>query len=329
VLKVILRILDQRPQGAGRGDEMTTIPENNETPIAQNLVDEGVRLIRTQQSGYKRMRGRRALAEMVADGYVCITTIIASVPPEDQALILSQYQIKIDGRTQSMYSPWIAAMWGEEHIDTTKTADALDGKSYVVWQPNASMAVYAHTMHELLDNGVMTNHADWIMSKGGAQVVANERKARLAKSAAGPAKEKDEEQRKLYLSDGPRAPVDLNTSVIMLPEDAGRFVSIIVERLDDGTFAAIGVAEKDATAKLTKLAKDNYATLLSAREEKLRVEAIREEVRAEIQAASALASASTPVAPERQTLAVNKPMTPELMDKARAKQAELQAARKG
>lgn len=308
---------------------MTDIPEINETPIAQTLVDEGVRLIRTQQSGYKRMRGRRALAEMVADGYVCITTIIATVPDEQQASILSQYQIKIDNRTKSVYSPWIAAMWGEEHIDTAKTAEAFDGKSYAVWQPNTSMAVYAHTMHELLDNKVMDDHADWIMSKGGAQVVANQRKARLAKAAAGPAKEKDDEQRKLYLSDGPRAPIDLNTSVIKLPEDVGKFVSVIVERLDDGTFAAIGVADKDATAKLTKLAKDNYASLLSAREEKSRLEAMREEVRAEILAASATESAPMPVAAERQTLVVNKPMTPELMDKAREKQAELQAARKG
>jgi len=236
-------------------------------------------LIEAQQVAYANARGRKALARMVADAHVCISTIIATVDDETQALILSQYQAKPASGNTSKYSPYIATMWGENDPDPAKKKLALDGKEYRVWHPNLSMAVYFHTMEELAAAGFDGNSdpavvAEHIISKGGAQKMANERKARIAKKAK-PGREKTEqEQRELYLEVGPQCDIALNPEEIRLPADAGTYVSLVVERCADGSFKVRGVAEKNALGKLNRLAKDAYDGLVRAKadqEERARI----------------------------------------------------------
>lgn len=254
--------------------------------------------LRHEQKTYLTQRGNAALAGIVVDAFIAIENIIATTSTEDQTLILNRHQINMATGSTSVYSPWIAAIFGEPDHDKPKVKD-LDGVERPTWVPNASFAVYFHTMETFHERGFSAathrqEMIDYIKSTGGTQKVANLRKARLAKEGK-PAQEASEQaQRELYLTYGPRLLIDLPPAALELGSKAGRFVTILVERDESGLIFR-GVAEMNASDRLNKLAADAHKSLLDRREqvkvisievEKARREE-RERVLAEVNAAKA------------------------------------------
>jgi hypothetical protein len=201
---------------------------------------------------------------MVADAFQATETIIATTEIEDQALLLSRFGIGVATGTTSPYSPWIAAMWGEQDSSKSDILD-LDEVPHPYWEPNKSMAVYFHTMEELHDKDFSPDShrneiINWIVQQGGAQKVANKRKSRIANAAAPSKVNSDKLVRDLYIKHGPSVPLAIPEIDLSLPADAEQFVTIVVERTKSG-LCYRGLASPKATAALTKLAHANYAVM--------------------------------------------------------------------
>lgn len=258
------------------------IEDNNTATVispAEAQLESVLRDVQAIQTIYKNQRGKRALAETIARTFLLIEFILAEVDEAVQIIILDQHQVKRKAGT-SDFTPWINCAFGEEKVG--EKVRALDGHEYAPWEPNPSMAVYHHTMEELRASGFgrdsnVDEVVQHIMDAGGSQTMANARKKRLAAARAQDNAPTVERQRELYLADGPAIAVELPGLIV--PEDAGAFISLVVERVN-GSYVVRGVSDKNASGKLTKLAADAYGTLKSARdaaEEQQRVEVEAEE----------------------------------------------------
>lgn len=241
-------------------------------------------ILKKEQANYAKARGRAALIEMVVDGFIAASTILADLTVEEQVLLLNQHQINMATGSTSPFSPLIAAMWGEHDLNAAKVPD-LDGVDQPKWVPNKSMAVYFHTMETLREQGFGAGsdrkEMIAILTKaGGAQKVANARKKRLADQAKPARIMEVQDRRKLYLDEGPQITIDLPASALNLPAKAGKFVTIIVER-DGDSLIFRGLAEKDADARLTKLADENHVQLQEKVERRDLLEQALESARAE------------------------------------------------
>ncbi|MEV4934903.1 hypothetical protein [Sphingobium sp. LSP13-1-1.1] len=243
----------------------------------QSLADVRSELDKAQ-STYKKMRGNRALGMIVATSFKAGKKFLKS-EPSVQALILSQHQINMTGNV-NRFSPWIAASCGEEKPGADKVK-AIDGNEYPKWVPDANMKRYFHTMEALDEAGFdetsdVKMMTDWIMAQGGSQSIVIKRLA-AAKADEKPEREKrEEEQRKLYLRDGPQASISLDTNAIKLPEGTAAYFTLVIEKGSDGSFIVRGVAEKDASAKLKKLAEVAYDDLKLRSELKAELKAEQE-----------------------------------------------------
>lgn len=241
----------------------TNIDANVEAGAAyeQSLADVRTELGKAQGT-YKKLRGHRALGTVVATSFKGGMMFLKS-SADVQALILSQHQVNMNGEV-NRFSPWIAASCGEEDLNGEKV-QAIDGKEYPKWVPDANMKRYFHTMEGLVAAGFdessdITSMVDWIMKQGGSQsIVKNRQKA--ANEASKPDREKKEKAaRELYLKDGPCAAIDIDTNAIKLG-DVKQFFTLLVEKGEDGSFIVRGVGETDASAKLKKLAETAYPQL--------------------------------------------------------------------
>ncbi|MBM6577094.1 hypothetical protein KCP91_11995 [Microvirga sp. SRT01] len=239
--------------------EMTTM-SNNANNTATVVNSTLLSTIQNQQLVYANARGRKALAQMVGDAYEIIVNQLLPATKDDQVALLNRFKIPPATGKTSEFTPWIAAFWGEEDPDESKTFKALDGQYYRRWVPNRSMSVYFHTMEALADAGIESDAAAWIMAKGGAQVVANVRKRRIADEGKPSLIETQNTQRDLYLSDGPHCALKLPKLAVPDDVEDGQFFSIIVEKTADG-FAFRGISETDASAKLARLAADSWEKL--------------------------------------------------------------------
>ena len=221
------------------------------------------------QATFKKQRGKKPLALMVATLMVSVENIIANVDESVRQLILSQYQIKLPREGSSRFSPWISITWGEDDAKADKV-EAIDGKHYTRWVPDASMAVYFHAMEAAADEGFDADSdpakiAEWFLAEGGTQKVANARKKQKADERAGRQSPSEERARELYLSDGPATPLSLDASTLNLPDDVAVFFTLVVERAENGTLVARGVADKDASKSLNKMAAGSFDALNAAR----------------------------------------------------------------
>lgn len=243
--------------------------------ITQQLTDI-LSDVQSVQATYKSQRGKAALASMIASAFVLIEKILANIDPKVQAIILDQHQVKTKAGS-SVFTPWINCVFGEEKKgDKVK---ALDGFEYAPWEPNPSMAVYHHTMEELRAAGFSHDSeeaaiVDHILKNGGSQTMANARKKRLADARTEANAPTVEAQRELYLQDGPAIVIELPG--IKVPDDADKFISVLVER-KDGVFVVRGLASKNASGALTKIAADQYAGLKAARDTAEQLKVIQDE----------------------------------------------------
>lgn len=245
----------------------TTETTNNDTNIEesaaykQSLADVRNELNKAQGT-YKKLRGHRALGTVVATSFRGGMMFLKSTA-DVQSLVLSQHQVNMNGEV-NRFSPWIAASCGEEDLKSANV-QAIDGKEYPKWVPDANMKRYFHTMEALDAEGFDENSdikamVDWIMAQGGSQSIVNKR-LKAAKEASKPDREKKEKDEcELYLKDGPSVPIALDTKAIKLG-DVKQFFTLLVEKGDDGSFIVRGVGETDASAKLKKLAETAYPQL--------------------------------------------------------------------
>lgn len=240
-----------------KANVMTTSAQSN--PGTNTASADVRRLVRNQQKSFRKVRGRAAHAQLIAAGYVAIRQI-QRASPEVQAAILDEHGVNPAPKSASQYGPLIKVIWGEYHPDPAKTFRDLTGAQRRVWVPDRSMEVYHHTMEELEDLGIDSDHAAVILEHGGAQAMANKRKRRLRDANSSNREAEQKEKRELLLRE--IAPPFIKVS-ISLPEDVGEFVTIACRRRDDG-FELLGIVNKDATATVNKLAQDRYDELIQA-----------------------------------------------------------------
>lgn len=243
--------------------------DQDDATFKQQLRDT-LQNIGSLKAQFVKARGRKALAGMIVTGFIQSLTIINSVSEDVQALILSQHQISMASEA-NRFSPWIACCFGEDDLNAEKVADLL-GAQCAKWMPDKSMARYFHTMEALSEAGftetsLVKDMVDWIIKEGGCQTVANKRKDKVKLEANPELLEAQAEQRELYLSDGPSAPIVLDTNTIKLPDDIGPFFTLVVEKTKTGDLIVRGVGDKNAVNKLNKLAETAYPELKAAKDE--------------------------------------------------------------
>lgn len=245
-------------------------------------MERAISSINAEQVHYRKVRGRAALAHMVAAGYKTISFIHANVGEDVQVAILDQHQLtKKAGANR--FTPWINCIWGEVDEKADKVID-LSGLAHPKWVPNLSMSVYFHTMEALAAAGFDANSetdsmVTWIMERGGSQSVANARKRAVAADPDPAIEQRIWARRDLYCEYGPSAEFDLDTSVIKLSDDVATYFTLLVERRTDGKFIARGVVEPNAIGRLNKLADDNGEALLAIKREADLREVLRAEER--------------------------------------------------
>ena len=269
----------------------TEVISANVSTVAQNdavfkkQFSDTLQNIGSLKTQFAKARGRKALAGMIVTGFIQSLTIINSVSEDVQALILSQHQISMASEA-NRFSPWIACCFGEDDAGAEKVADLL-GAQCPKWMPDKSMARYFHTMEALSEAGFtetspVKDMVDWIIKEGGCQTIANKRKDKLKKNTQPAVEEVQKQRRDLYLSEGPSAPLVLDTNLIKLPDDLGAYFTLVVEKGESGTFTVRGVGDTDAIGKLNKLAENAYTELLAAQKAAEAREAMRAEILEEL-----------------------------------------------
>lgn len=266
---------------------MTILNNAVDTQVTNNeALAEALNRVQGIQGDFAKARGRKALALLIATGFVHIDYLLSNVSEADRSTILDRHQIKMR-ENANRFSPFIACLFGETDPKKDKIK-GLDGREYPVWVPDSNYAVYFHTMEWCAERGF--DHSTDVkkiaaaIAEEGAQTIANQRKARLSTAAKDEAKPTVEKHREVYLADGPAITVAIDG--LDVPEGAGKFIAIIAERTGAG-FVIRGVSDKNAEAKLNKLAGDEYDKLIAAREAAEERKRLKEELRAEMAAEQA------------------------------------------
>lgn len=280
-----------------------------ETPNEAQQIADALSKVSTIQILFKKVRGRAALAQINAEAYKNSCAMMA-MPEVVQLTVMSRFQIKTKEGT-NRFSKWIMCQFGEVDPDKTgKKIPALDGKEYPIWVSDKTMAPYFHLYEELWAAGFdqhsgVKDIVDWIMERGGAQKVANARKTRLATAGKPKADELAKTERELFCEEGPAAVIELDDTMLPIPADAATFFTLVVEKRLDGSLVVRGIGEKDATARLNKLANAAYPELKAKRE--------KDQIKA-----NAKAEAIAEIVDE--TLDLSKPiiLTQEMVEKAKA-----------
>lgn len=234
--------------------------------------------IASQQNGFKNARGSRALAQMIVEGFLLINDIIHNLSAEEQLAIFDEHGLTYM-ENASVYGQWIKVIFGEPHLDPQQTFTDCNGIDRPIWVPDRSMEVYHHTMEDLAHFGVTANHVDFILDKGGALAMANARKKRLAQASKPGTEAVALTKRTLFLAE--TTPSRVATDLAM-PEGAAEFVTVAC-RVVDGGLELLGVINKDATAQVNKLAADRYEDLLRARDERERMDRMKEEAESRVE----------------------------------------------
>ncbi len=275
---------------------MSVEVNNSNVYFDQALVDDHTvrNLIASQQAAFYKARGSNALATMIAHGYVNIRKIITNATPEVQAEILDEHGVAAASGTTSKYTPWIKVQWGEPDLGKKKFKDSR-GVERTVWVPDRSMEIYFHTMEALEARGVATTDikeiVKVIIESGGSLKMARDRQKRINTERNEARKPEAESKRTLFLRETKGPMVDIN---IERPKGMGEFMTLLVRPIADSQgYEVMGIVDKNATAALDKLAKEQFEALTEAARERER----KAEMEAEIERRVA----------ERQRAAVDSP----------------------
>ena len=222
-------------------------------------------LIANQQKAWAKARGSSALAIMVAEGYVAIKKLLQNASPEDQAKILDEHGVAPAAQGTSVFTPWIKVIWGEQHLDPTQTFIDNKGETRTKWVPDRSMEIYFHTMEELDRLGVNANHADIIMEHGGALAIARKRQKRLAEENKPSREQIQNDQRELFLAETKAAEIITD---LPMPEDTGDYLTILCRKDENGGLVALGVADKNASSALVRMASEQFNELTQKRKKR-------------------------------------------------------------
>ena len=219
-------------------------------------------LVGVQQLTFRKARGSDALALMVASAYIAIRQIIANAPADVQAKILSEHGVSAAIGSTSKYTPWIKVQWGEHNLKGEKFLDSA-GKSRTLWVPDRNMEIHHHTMESLEERGVVSDDlkvvTKLIMADGGSVAIARKRQRDAGKATREVTETVNEQKRELFKAETSGEMVDIN---IDRPDDMGEYMTILVRPIADCIgFEVMGIVDSDATAALTKLAKDQFAAL--------------------------------------------------------------------
>lgn len=267
-------------------------------PVAMNATEAQIRAsIRKHQQRFRKARGSRALAELVADAFVLINMVWTTLSIDEQGVILSQHGIPAATDATSKYTPWIKLVWGE--ADPDNTVSDIDGEERPVWVPDRSMEIYHHTMEELEALGVTEGHADAIMKLGGAAAIAKKRKARLGEKEKSKLRDQQALKRKVFLAEVPGAAIELP---INLPSDTDEFFTLLC-RKSGSDIVVLGVADRKAMTTLDRMSADQYDDLREAADQRREAEQRDKEIQRRVEAARE---------EERQMLLVT--ATPEMLD---------------
>lgn len=222
-------------------------------------------LIASQQASFIKARGNNALATMIAHGYVNIRKIITNATPEVQAELLDEHGVAPATGSTSKYTPWIKVQWGEADLEGKKFKDSC-GVERTVWVPDRSMEIYFHTMEALEARGVATTEikeiVKVIIESGGALKIARVRQKRINTERREVQQPEVESKRALFRRESKGPMVDIN---IERPKDMGEYMTLLVRPIADCQgYEVLGIVDKNATAALDKLAKEQFDTLSNA-----------------------------------------------------------------
>lgn len=238
---------------------MTTFKNKN---IAAMNLDAVVKHVEANQTSIAktaetyRKRSRTDFSLLMLEARTVIKTIEQSVSLNDQAELLTRYQIRAALNGTSSYTPWIKLLFGKRAADNKQVK--FGGQEHTKWEPDTSYARYFN-FFEVIDRdfkGKEDELLDWVMEKGGPSTIVEKELARK-RGEAQPNDDTKKERRDLYLAEAHMPTIELPEGLIASKEE---FVGIILQKTEHG-FRFAGVSKENANADFDRLAEKQFDAL--------------------------------------------------------------------